>query len=392
MRRFSLALVLAFLFVLVACGGSDSTSSVSEAPAVTSSDDTPVTSSLAGTPTTDSSPATQQSTTATLAATVPPETSTIPAPVKLFAVDDLAVDTSGGLWATTGDNRTVNYGVQYGTDRHLYRLVGDVWQLVEQPEVVFDDVINWEIQAASECGVYVASSPTMTDTGPSGNGGVYLTDGENWELFEEEFTCGSLAVDTTGVLWATCPDFLTRLVDGDWDDVPEGWTAQSVSTGSDGSVWFTTFTLPGFELLRFDGTGWTSVAPCEDCYGPRSILGIDPMGSAWVARGECGLDGTTRFDPSGGTEEFDILGVRDIAFGADDSVWLANPCVGLSPDAGVARYVDGEFRSYTTTDGLPSDAIQAVEVAPDGTVYVGSDFGVIRYESDSDSWVLVGGL
>ncbi len=306
-----------------------------------------------------------------------------------FAIDDMAFGESGVLWATTGDERSVRSGVPLGTPRYLYRLVGNVWQLVDQPKTVFDVPIRWEILAAPGGGVYLGSSPISTDTGPSGTGGVYFTDGTNWELYEQEYACGSLAVDTTGSLWATCPDFLVQLVDGRWVDIPEGWAAQSVAGGPDGSVWFTTFSA-SYELLRFDGSRWSTVAPCYDCDGPRSILGIDAAGGAWVARGACGVDGITRFDPSGDKTEIDIRGASDIAFDADGAAWIALPCAELSLPAGVARYTNGDVRLYTTADGLPSNDVQTVETGPDGTIYAGSDFGVSRYDPEADNWIPVG--
>lgn len=307
------------------------------------------------------------------------------------SVDDLAFDSSGVLWATTGDGRTIRTGVQPGTPRHLYRFVGDAWHLVAQPEIVFDEGINWEIRGAAGGGIYVASSPTSTTRGAVGNGGVYLTDGLTWELFPQHFACGSLAVDSRGHLWATCPDFLTRLVDGRWQDVPEGTSAQSVAAGRDGSVWFTTFSR-SYELLRYDGMRWNVVGPCADCSGPRSILGIDNSGGAWVARGGCGLDGLTRFDPSGSTSDVAIRGARDIAFASDGMIWIALPCDGASARGGVARLgQDDKVRRYTTADGLPDNSLQAVEISPDGDIYVGGEGGVSRYQPDTDTWVPVSG-
>jgi hypothetical protein len=323
-------------------------------------------------------------------ATAVREPTATPAPPLFFAVDDLAFDESGVLWATTGDNRSFSSGVRPGTPRHLYRLVGDVWQVVEQPVKVFDDPINWEIRAAPGGGVYLASG---WDGPPSPTSGVYFTDGVNWTLFDQEFLCGSLAVDTEGQLWATCPDFLARLVDGRWVNVAEGRLAGSVAAGPDASVWFVTNTgLGENQLLRFDGTKWVTVGPCEDCFGPRSIVGVDLEGRAWVARGACGLEGITRFDPSGATENIDIRGARDAAFAEDGSVWIALPCEDAEQPAGVARFIDGDVRVFTTDDGLPANDVQAVEIGPDGTLYAGTEFGVSRYIPDTETWVPVGNL
>ncbi|MDG2112224.1 MAG: hypothetical protein P8N02_06385, partial [Actinomycetota bacterium] len=293
-------------------------------------------------------------------------------PSTVCAVDDLASDASGVLWATTGEDRQLRTGVPAGTGRDLFRLIDGRWQGVDRPGVVWDDPKHWEIRAAHGGGVFVSAGQ---DGRPDGNG-VYFTDGTSWELFEREFLCGTLAVDTSGQLWAVGPDFLTTLVDGKWVDVPEGWAAQSVTAGPDGSVWFTTFSAPPHTLMRFDGNSWTKVAECENCVGPRSILAIDDAGDAWAARGGCGLAGLSVFDPSGTREDLpQMLRAHDIAFTADGAAWVALPCAEENLPSGVARYLGGEVRLYDTDDGL---------------VYAGTKFGVSRYDPTSDTWQPVG--
>ncbi len=367
--------------VLLGCSDDDAATQaatatpVPEATATAQPTSPPPTSTPAPTATSEPSPTPTSEPTAT------------PEPERVFAVDDLAFDSAGVLWATTGDDRDLRAGVPAGTPRYLYRLIGDVWQLLEQPTTVFDNAIHWEIRPAQGGGVYLASG---VDGPPPPTSGVYYTDGANWQLFRQEFICGSLAVDTSGTLWATCPDFLTRLVNSSWVDVPEGWAAQSVAAGPDGSVWFVSFDATEddpFDLWRFDGSRWTIVAPCADCQGPRSIVGIDEEGGAWVARGGCGLEGLTRFDPDGRTQDFDLRGARDIAFDADGDAWVALAC-----GPGIAHIEDGEIRLFTPDDGLPASEIQAVEISPAGAVYVGTEYGVSRYLPETDTWQPVGNL
>jgi len=119
-------------------------------------------------------------------------------------------------------------------------------------------------------------------------------------------------------------------------------------------------------------------------------VGVDTDGGAWVARGGCGLEGLTRFTPSGETEDLDIRGARDIAFGSDREAWIALPCENAPQPAGVARRVNGEVRLFTTDDGLPANDVQAVEVGPNGAIYVGTEFGVSRHVPETDTWVPVG--
>jgi hypothetical protein len=175
-------------------------------------------------------------------------------------------------------------------------------------------------------------------------------------------------------------------------------SAQSVATGSDGSVWATSFTPP-FPLSRFDGDEWATT-PCDNCSGTRGILGVDLDAAAWVTRGDCGFDGVTRFDPNFESEAFDQLaGAHDAAFSADGAVWVAIPdqevaglitCGGPVPAPGAGRLLDAEWRLYTEDDGLPSSDVAAVEIGPDGAVYLGTRLGVVRFDPETFELVAPG--
>jgi ligand-binding sensor domain-containing protein len=298
-----------------------------------------------------------------------------------FFASDLAFDADGRLWATS------ETGINAHGYRDLYAFTGAEWVTVPGSRI-FSDPIHWELRAAVGGGVYLAADE-----------GIAWTDGVTWELYEQEFLCGSLAVDTSGQLWATCPDFLARLVDGRWVEVPEGWAAASVAAGSDGSVWATTFTFP-FELLRLENGSWATV-PCEDCFGPRSILGIGADGTAWVSRGACALNGLTTFDPVTlqSTPIENVVGAGDVAFTSDGAVWLSveeleeyEVCEpGDLPVPGLVRLApDGSQRRYTTEDGLPTGDVHAVEVDPDGLLHVATSQGVSLYDPEQDRLVPTG--
>jgi ligand-binding sensor domain-containing protein len=62
--------------------------------------------------------------------------------------------------------------------------------------------------------------------------------------------------------------------------------------------------------------------------------------------------------------------VMDLAEGAEGSLWIATHGGGLS------RLKDGAFTTFNAEDGLVSDFLTAVAVAPDGSVWVGSNMGV----------------
>ncbi len=62
-----------------------------------------------------------------------------------------------------------------------------------------------------------------------------------------------------------------------------------------------------------------------------------------------------------------------------DLLWCATT-------GGVVRWdtSDMSFTKYTTLDGLPTNGINCIETAPDGTVWCGTDYGAARY--DGETW------
>ena len=70
--------------------------------------------------------------------------------------------------------------------------------------------------------------------------------------------------------------------------------------------------------------------------------------------------------------------LTDIAFDSDGGLWIA----GLG---GITIFEnDGGKVEFTAQDGLPSVAVQCVSLAPDGTMWVGTEVGIAKY--DGRSW------
>ena len=73
--------------------------------------------------------------------------------------------------------------------------------------------------------------------------------------------------------------------------------------------------------------------------------------------------------------------VGEIEIGAGDDVWL-----GTWGD-GLVRYAGGAIQArYTVTDGLPSQFIGGIAVAPDGTLWAGGDLPPAVASFDGQSW------
>ncbi len=65
--------------------------------------------------------------------------------------------------------------------------------------------------------------------------------------------------------------------------------------------------------------------------------------------------------------------IYDIAFEGNGSVWVVSGFYGIS------HYKGGQWiESYTLADGMPSNRSYAIEVAPDGSIWVGGAGGVVR--------------
>ena len=138
-------------------------------------------------------------------------------------------------------------------------------------------------------------------------------------------------------------------------------------------------------LARYDGTGfrtWRIEEGLSDSF--VWALDIDSRGQVWLGTSLAGL---VRYDPA--TDAFtdatgaggpDIEGeqVWTVAVDAEDSVWFGTASAGL-----FRRHADGRIERFMPVEGddrsLPSASISAIEVAPEGAVWIGTRNGVARW-------------
>jgi streptogramin lyase len=149
----------------------------------------------------------------------------------------------------------------------------------------------------------------------------------------------------------------------------DGRSVQKVAVAADGTVW----ALVGDSgVARYDGT-WTLLD--DDVVGvdfltPAGDMAAGPEGAVWVAAG--GPSALIRIDTGGATtfqvprESSTQPWARSIAVDPTGTVWASTWTDGVLA-------FDGEWHHFGVDDGLPSNIVGNIAVAPDGTVWVGGD-------------------
>lgn len=162
-----------------------------------------------------------------------------------------------------------------------------------------------------------------------------------------------------------------------------------VTVATDGTVW----AAGGTWVARLDGTAWTDLTTGVFTDRPSRVgdLTTGPDGSVWVAAGPDALiridgeEATTHRVPGqwSNTEPWSF----SIAVDSDGTVWASTMLFG-------ALTFNGEWGHFDGDDGLPSDVIGNIAVAPDGSVWVGGEgvygdpdgdvaaAGILRYQDN----------
>ncbi|AOH36263.1 ATP-binding protein [Luteimonas sp. JM171] len=138
-------------------------------------------------------------------------------------------------------------------------------------------------------------------------------------------------------------------------------------------------------LARYDGTGF-QVWQIEHGLSDSFVwsLDIDSQGRIWLGTALAGL---MSYDPrsdafasaaQSGVPDLEGEQVWTVAVDAEDSVWFGTASNGL-----YRRHADGRIEHFLPVAGdgrsLPSGSVSAIEIAPDGTLWIGTRNGVVRW-------------
>lgn len=234
----------------------------------------------------------------------------------------------------------------------------------------------------------------------------------------EENDVRAIAVDGQGAVWAATKAGVRVLRNGSWDTLGgrgEIGRTFDVAVGPDGTVWIASWNglyrvvedtprrvegvdgpiaaiganadgviVSGIKALwRQRGERWERIdGPWSDA--PRAIIPLTADGFLLGTR--YGLfERSRKGDTVRGGERDLVSGlVQAMAIGADGRLWVGQL-------GGVDIFRNGQhLQTLTDAQGLPNFDVRALAAAPDGSIWMGTALGIVRY--DGAAWSLRHGL
>jgi len=156
------------------------------------------------------------------------------------------------------------------------------------------------------------------------------------------------------------------------DELINEWV-YGLAVDSQNRVWF------GTEggISMFDGSAWSHWTHENGLGGPNEANAPPSQNT--------GLGTRDRHDLSvmvGGDASYNPNYVFATLADASDAIWAG------TWGAGVSRYSDGEWTSYTSADGLAGNVVYAIAQGPDGAYWFGTNAGLSRF--DGSNWTSYG--
>ena len=156
------------------------------------------------------------------------------------------------------------------------------------------------------------------------------------------------------------------------DELVNEWV-YGLAVDSRNRVWFGT--EGGISML--DGDEWTHFTHADGLGGENK--------QQLPASTNTGLGTRDRHDLSvtiGGAASYNPNYVFSTIADDDDAIWAG------TWGAGVSRYADGNWTTFTTSDGLAGDVVYSIAQGPDGVYWFGTNNGLSRF--DGSTWKTYG--
>ena len=288
----------------------------------------------------------------------PPPPSNEPAENHFF---DMEVLDNGELWvASVPDDHQQSFGV--------YRLDDSGWTVYDRKSgMPNDDLVT--IETDGEGRVWIGSW----------GGGIVVRDEENWGLINHEnsplvaigknktfVVISDIARDEDGNMWVVNVRGGVVVVDGypvqESLLIPQEWLG------------FDTNTDTGKIRFRLDGDGLKWITSRTE-----GIAVLDDGGTPFD-----GSDDLTARINSASESRLSSDRVSDLLLAADGTVWVGTNN-GLdsfrgtfSGEAGTYSIEKEDWRTYSTSDGLPTNEINALAADSEGNVWVGTEEGLAQ--------------
>ena len=274
-----------------------------------------------------------------------------------------------------------------------FEVVSDdvVWIATKQDVYRYDGAKVEQVEALAGIWVHVLYRDSTEVMWLGTDRGVYRYDGRNWYRLS---TADGLASDLVtaivpaadGVMWFGTAGGASRYDprDGEFDNLTteDGLVDDFVNdlhVADDGVVWLDT----DGGVSRYDGQTCVNYTMADGLADNR-VFGVyqDLNHNFWFATERGGV---SRYDG----ETFDNLTSRDglvdnlieaFEIEPDGTIWLGT---GFAPGSGsgVFRYDGEKFVQFTVADGLGDNTILSIDRCPDGTLWIGTNGGGIsRYD------------
>jgi signal transduction histidine kinase/ligand-binding sensor domain-containing protein len=216
-----------------------------------------------------------------------------------------------------------------------------------------------------------------------------LRDGKNTTYGVKEGVPGhvhNFIQDHRGTLWAATSGGLARLNGERWE-VPQnlgypGKVAQIMSQDHQGTIWVATENTVVYLPL-----GSRTFMPTGEHIGRVMSISEGPDGGMWMAEiGRSVRRIMMEGNPRGFKETEILVGSQAIYFDHDGSLWITSLGDGMRR-ASFLNQIEGQrigefsdaIESFTTKDGLTSDAITCILADREGNIWVGTTMGLDRF-------------